>query len=170
MMDQRNAATAESTPEARLRRSSIPVPPHWAFALVALAAFAFLLRVYLGIWSPEFGITKFLRVGREFEDRGTAVFQATPKFIDPYPPHRWGFDGQLYAEMALDPLLRDPHLNVALDDPPYRGQRILLSWLAWAIGLGKPFWILNAYAALNLIFWVGFAWIAARIFQPHGWA
>lgn len=145
-------------------------PPRWAFALVGLAAFVFLLRVYAGIWTPEHGITKFLRVGREFDDRGTAVFRATPKFIDPYPAHRWGFDGQLYAEMALDPLLRDPHLHVALDDPPYRGQRILLSWIAWAIGLGKPFWVLNAYAAINLIFWVAFAWMSARLFSPLGWS
>jgi hypothetical protein len=71
---------------------------------VGLAAFAFFLRVYVGIWSPEFGLTKFLRVGQAFDDRGTEVFRATPKFIDAYPAHRWGFDGQLYAEIALDPL------------------------------------------------------------------
>ena len=151
-------------------RFQIPRPPRWAFVAVALAAFAFLLRVYIGIWTPEHGITKFLRVGREFDDRGTVVFRATPKFIDPYPAHRWGFDGQLYAEMALDPLLRDPHLHVALDNPPYRAQRILLSWIAWLFGLGKPFWILNAYAALNLVFWVGFAWLTGRLYSPHGWA
>jgi hypothetical protein len=138
--------------------------------LVALAAFAFLLRVYVGIWTPEHGITKFLRVGREFDDRGTKVFRETPKFIDPYPAHRWGFDGQLYAEMALDPLLLDPHLHIALDNPPYRAQRILLSWIAWGLGLGKPFWILNAYAAINLIFWVWFAWLAGKLFAPHGWS
>jgi hypothetical protein len=138
--------------------------------LVALAAFTFFLRVYVGIWTPEHGITKFLRVGQEFEERGTDVFRATPKFIDPYPAHRWGFDGQLYAEMALDPLLLDPQLHIALDDPPYRAQRILLSWLAWLLGLGKPFWILNAYAALNLIFWIVFAWLALRLFAPLGWS
>lgn len=151
-------------------RSKISPPPRWAFTLVALGVLAFLLSVYVRIWTPEHGITKFLRVGQEFEDRGTAVFRATPKFIDPFPAHRWGFDGQLYAEMALDPLLRDPHLHVALDDPPYRGQRILLSWIAWALGLGKPFWVLNAFAALNLIFWLGFAWLAHRLFAPLGWA
>jgi hypothetical protein len=150
-------------------RSKLSSPPRWAFVLVALAAFAFFLRVYVGIWTPEHGITKFLRVGQEFEDRGTDVFRATPKFIDQYPAHRWGFDGQLYAEMALDPLLLDPQLHVALDDPPYRAQRILLSWLAWVLGLGKPFWILNAYAALNLIFWVAFACLALRLFAPLGW-
>jgi len=151
-------------------RLQLSPPPRWAFALVALAAFAFLASVYVRIWTPEHGITKLLRVGREFDERGTAVFKATPKFIDPYPAHRWGFDGQLYAEMALDPLLRDPALHHALDDPLYRGQRILLSWLAWGLGLGQPFWILNAYAAINLLFWVGYAWLAGRLFAPHGWA
>lgn len=137
---------------------------------MGLAAFVFLLRVYVGVWTPEHGITEFLRVGQEFDDRGLEVFRATPKFIDSFPAHRWGFDGQLYAEMGLDPLLRDPQLHVALDNPPYRAQRILLSWLAWIIGLGQPFWILNAYAAMNLIFWVPFAWISGRLFAPHGWA
>lgn len=137
---------------------------------MALAAFAFLLRVYAGIWTPEHGITKFLRVGREFDDRGLAVFRATPKYIDPFPAHRWGFDGQLYAQMALDPLLRDPQLHVALDNPPYRGQRILVSWLAWIAGLGQPFWVINAYAAMNLLFWIPFAWLAGRLFAPLGWS
>jgi hypothetical protein len=151
-------------------RFKLPPPPRWAFALVGLAAFAFLLRVYAGVWTPEHGITQFLRVGQEFDDRGLEVFRATPKFIDPFPAHRWGFDGQLYAQMGLDPLLRDPQLHVALDHPPYRAQRILLSWLAWIVGLGQPFWILNAYAAMNLIFWIPFAWISGRLFAPHGWA
>lgn len=137
---------------------------------MALAAFAFLLHVYAGIWTPEHGITKFLRVGREFDDRGLAVFRATPKYIDPFPAHRWGFDGQLYAQMALDPLLRDPQLHVALDNPPYRGQRILVSWLAWIAGLGQPFWVINAYAAMNLLFWIPFAWLTGRLFAPLGWA
>ncbi len=159
--------TAAPSARAGLR---FPRAPRWAFALVALFAFAFLLRVYAGIYTPEHGITKFLRVGKEFDDRGTKIFRETPKYIDPYPAHRWGFDGQLYAEMALDPLLLDPHLHVALDNPPYRAQRILVSWLAWIVGLGQPFWVINAYAAMNLIFWVGFAWLTARLFSPHGWS
>ena len=137
---------------------------------MGLAAFAFLLRVYAGIWEPEVGITQFLRVGQEFDNRGLEVFRATPKYIDPFPAHRWGFDGQLYAQMGLDPLLRDPHLHVALDNPPYRAQRILLSWLAWIFGLGQPAWVLNAYAAMNLIFWIPFAWLTGRLFAPHGWS
>jgi hypothetical protein len=148
----------------------IPGPPRWAFALVAAAAFAVLLTVAVRIWSPQYGLTRFLMAGREFDERGTATYRATPKYLDPYPSHRWGFDGQFYAELALDPLLRDPALGRALDDPPYRARRILLPWLSWLVGLGQPFWILNAYSAMNLVFWLGFAWLTARLFRPHGWA
>lgn len=151
-------------------RARIPQAPSWLFAAVGVGAFAFLVSVYVGVWTPDYGITKFLTAGTEFDARGIAAYRATPKYLDPYPPHRWGFDGQLYAELALDPLLRDPDLGQALDNPPYRARRILLSWLAWLGGLGRPFWVLNVFAALNLVFWIGYAWLAAKLFRPHGWA
>ena len=138
--------------------------------MVGLAAFAFLLGVYVRVWSPEYGITKLLTAGTLFEGRGIKAWRETPKYVDPYPLHRWGFDGQLYAQLALDPLLRDPQLGDAIDNPPYRARRILLSWLAWLAGLGRPFWVINVFAALNLVFWIGYAWLAARLFRPHGWA
>lgn len=136
---------------------------------MAGAALVFLLQVYVRLWTPEHGITRFLRAGRVFDDRAIAAFRSTPKFLDAYPAHSMGFDGQLYAQLALDPLLRDPQLAHALDDPNYRAQRILLPWLAWLLGLGRPFWVLNAFAALNLAFWIGYAVLAARLFRPHGW-
>ena len=138
------------------------------FVLVGAAAFVQLLGAFVRVYSPEYGITKFLVVGREFDGRGLAVFRSTPKYLG--PGDRWGFDGQFYAELALDPLLRDPQLKVALDDPPYRSCRILTSCLAWLGGFGRPFWILNVYAALNLVFWIGFAVMMTRLFRPLGWA
>ncbi len=134
--------------------------------MAALAA-ALMLVTCVNVWSPVFGLTRFLSVGREFEQRGTATYRATPKYVT---PARWGFDGQLYAEMALDPLLRDPQLKVALDNPPYRGHRILLRWLAWAGGLGRPAWVLTAYAALNPVFWLGYVALLYAIFRGRGWA
>jgi hypothetical protein len=149
-------------------RQTLARPGIWAFVLVGAAAFVQLLSVFVRVYSPEYGITKFLVVGREFDGRGLAVFRSTPKYLG--PGDRWGFDGQFYAELALDPLLRDPQLKVALDDPPYRSRRILTSWLAWLGGFGRPFWILNIYAGLNLVFWVGFAVMMTRLFRPYGWA
>jgi hypothetical protein len=118
------------------------------------------------VWSPAYGITRHIQIGSEFDRRGLAVFRETPKFVG----SKWGFDGQFYAELSLDPLLRDPQLKVALDNPPYRARRILLSWLAWFGGLGRPFWVLNVYTALNPVFWLGFALMLATLFRPHGWA
>jgi hypothetical protein len=141
--------------------------PRWAFVAVAVAACAVMLGTCLQVWSPAYGLTRFIPIGREFEQRGIPVYRATPKYV---PPTRWGFDGQLYAEMALDPLLRDPGIKTALDDPAYRADRILLPWLAWLGGLGHPFWILNVYAALNPLFWLAYGAILYRLFRPYSWA
>ncbi len=152
----------------RSLKKIIPSPPVWVFWLVAAATFAQLLRTYAGVYAPGFGITKLIVIGQEFDQRGLAPFRATPKYVGSFD--RWGFDGQHYAQLALDPLLRDPQIKIALDSPPYRARRILLPWLAWLGGLGQPAWILNVYAALNLVFWAGFAVMMIALFRPHGWA
>jgi hypothetical protein len=148
-------------------RQAFARPGLWVFVLVGTAAFLLFLRTYVSAYSPEFGLTKFLQIGSEFNDRGLAEYRATPKYID--PASRWGFDGQLYAELALDPLLRDPQLKIALDNPSYRSRRILMPWLAWLGGFGHPVWTLNVYVALNLVFWVGFAGMLVVLFRPYGW-
>ena len=125
--------------------------------------------VYARVWSTDGGITRFIQLGREFNHRGTAAYRAAPKYMDTFPANRVGFDGQWYAELALDPLLRDPQTKLAVDNPPYRARRILLPWLAWLGGLGRPAWVLNVYAALNPLFWLGFAAMMARLFRPFGW-
>jgi len=146
----------------------LPRPGLWAFIVVGLSAFLFLLWMHARIYSPEYGITKLIRIGQEFDNRGLAAFRAAPKLVG--ADGRWGFDGQHYAQLALDPLLRDPQLKTALDNPPLRSRRILMSWLAWLGGFGRPAWVLNVYSALNLVFWVGFAILLAVLFRPLGWA
>jgi hypothetical protein len=145
-------------------------PSGWIFALVGAGAFAILLGAYIRIWSPDYGITRFINIGSEFNQRGLDVYRATPKYMDPFPPDRWGFDGQHYAQLAFDPFLRDPQIKQALDSPPYRARRIFMPWLAWLGGLGRPFWVLNVYAGLNLVFWLGFVAMMAVLFRPCGWA
>jgi len=41
------------------------------------------------------------------------------------------YDGQFYAQRALDPLLRDPLTDRAMDLAPFRARRILFSWTAY---------------------------------------
>ena len=145
-------------------------PLRWAFAMTAAAALALVVLTCARVWLPDFGFTRFINIGREFVPRGSAIYQATPKYVTPAPGPDAGFDGQWYAEIALDPLLRDPQLRHALDDPAYRADRILLPALAWLGGFGRPFWILNAYALLNPIFWFGYVALLYVLFRGHGWA
>jgi hypothetical protein len=145
-------------------------PVRWAFALTAAAACALVLWVCALVWMPDFGLTRFINIGREFVPRGSAVYRGTPKYVTPAPGPDAGFDGQFYAEIALDPLLRNPQLKTALDDPPYRADRIFLPALAWIGGLGHPSWVLNVYAALNPIFWLGYAALLYVLFRGLGWA
>lgn len=150
-------------------KSRLPSPPRRLFLLAAAAALAVVAVTYYRVWSPKYGITRLIQIGTELDRRGIPVYRATPKYMDPYPPDRWGFDGQYYAELSLDPLLRDPGITVALDDPAYRARRILLPWIAHALGFGHPFLTLNLYAALNPLFWLVYVVLLYRLFRGHGW-
>jgi hypothetical protein len=78
-----------------------------------------------------------------------------------YPEHV-AYDGAFYAQLAMEPLLKDPAIDQALDLPAYRARRILFSWTAWLAGLGKPAWILQAYALQNVVVWIVMAWLLTR--------
>jgi hypothetical protein len=82
-----------------------------------------------------------------------------------YPP--WAsYDGQFYAQRALDPLCRNPLVDHAIDLPPFRARRILFSWTAYALGLGRPAWIIEVYALQNVVCWVLLAWLLSRWIPP----
>lgn len=92
--------------------------------------------------------------------------QQTPHFRY---PGRASYDGQFYAQLALDPLLRQPDTDTLMDLAPYRARRILFSMTAWCLGLGQPFWILQAYALQNVLAWLILAWWLARRLPPDDW-
>jgi hypothetical protein len=82
-------------------------------------------------------------------------------------PRQFTYDGQFYARLALEPLLRDPAIDRALDQPGYRARRILFSWTAWLAGLGRPAWILQAFALQNVVCWLLLAWVLTRWIPPR---
>ena len=67
--------------------------------------------------------------------------------------------------MALDPLLRDPATDRAMDDAPLRARRILLSWTAYVLGLGRPAWIVQAFALQNVFAWLALSVLLRRWFD-----
>jgi hypothetical protein len=121
-----------------------------AYALVIAAFLAAVGRYY----HPAYGFTAFIEFPAGGHSYETPAVQAAPHFDH---PESGGYDGQFYAQMAVDPLLRSPATDHAMDDPPYRAHRILFSWIAFAAGFGRPAWILQAAALENVVVWLALA-------------
>jgi len=113
-------------------------------------------------FSPEHGFTKLLVVGTIYLPRALSQFQA----LNPATSHGPGYDGQFYAQVAIDPLLRNPQLGCALDVPEYRSRRILMPALAWLLGGGQPAAVVTSYILLNLAAWYLLFGLLLRSEQP----
>jgi len=115
-----------------------------------------------GFYDEVLGFTSLIHFGAEFETTAVPALRAQPHAFDgPY-----GYDGQFYAQLALDPLARDPAVEGAMDTFAYRARRVLFSVTAYLLGLGRPAWILQAYALQNVVCWLGLAWLLLRWLPP----
>jgi hypothetical protein len=131
----------------------------WAYAATGVIFLASLAQYY----HRHTGFTELIVFGDQFEGRALPAVTDAPHYIHFQSP---GYDGQFYAQLAVEPLLRDRRIDAALDNPPYRARRILFSWTAYLLGLGRPGWILKAYALQNIVAWLLLAWVLLRWFPP----
>ncbi len=120
-----------------------------------LALLLFLTLVALK-FSPQTGFTSLIRFGETWQDRRPSALLNLPLAI---VPNSNGYDGQFYAQIALDPLLRSAELKQSVDAPEYRARRILAPATAAILGFGSPWWTLQAYALLNVICWLALGWL-----------
>lgn len=81
-----------------------------------------------------------------------------------------GYDAQYYVQIAMDPTLRNPELNDAVDTLAYRARRILISWASYAMGFGQPAAIMHAYVLQNAIAWLLLAGVMLWWFPPTNWS
>jgi hypothetical protein len=127
---------------------------------LALALVAYFVASVAGFYQTDAGFTAFIGFsgGHDYEVPAMAGV--------PHAHIGGGYDGQFYAQLALVPLLKDPAIDRALDNPAYRARRILFSWTAYAAGLGRPAWVLQAYALQNVICWLLLAWLLTRWIPP----
>lgn len=135
--------------------------------LLGSASYAAAILVFAGtvlqFYQPRADFTRLIAFGDLFQAQSLPAVRAVPHFTERMSA---GYDGQFYAQLAVEPLLRDRAIDEALDTPEYRGRRILFSWTAYLLGLGQPEWILKAYAAQNLIAWGVLAWLLLRWLPP----
>lgn len=109
------------------------------------------------------GFTIFLGFPANGHSYELPQVQAVPHGHDPVDG---GYDAQFYAQMAVDPLLRHPAIDRAMDKPAYRAHRILLSWTAWALGAGDVSATLRIYALQNVVAWLLLAWLLLKWLPP----
>jgi len=125
-----------------------PLPIFLRVLLILLCAqlpTAFVVREY----QKRHDLTQLIYFGQNRMERSLPEIKA----LNPAANSPSGYDGQYYAQIALDPTLRRPDLANAVDLPVFRMERIALPMLAHVLGGGSPEAILRVYALLNLFFW-----------------
>lgn len=130
------------------------------------ATVALFLWVMAGFYLPGQGFTAMLVLGDHFAERAIPSLRAQNPYVE---PESYGYDGQFYVQLAMQPDLRDDALPGAIDNLPYRARRILMSWAAWALGGGDPGRVMHVYSVLNLGCWLALAVLLLRWFPPDSW-
>ncbi|MSU45531.1 MAG: hypothetical protein EXS42_00020 [Lacunisphaera sp.] len=120
----------------------------------------------LAKFDPQSGFTSLIRFGEKWQYRRSGALQNLPITM---VPESSGYDGQFYAQIALDPLLRSPEFTQVIDLPAYRARRILTPATAALLGLGNPWWTLQAYALLNVLCWFALGWLLRRHIGGSNW-
>jgi hypothetical protein len=135
-------------------------PKECAFLLGCVLLLALLLAPK---WNSATGLTSLIQFGQDFETRRVPALAGVPHAIHPAT----GYDGQFYAQLALDPAFRSPAYQHALDDPRYRARRIFLPALGYIAGAGQPSAIIARFPFLNIAFWLGLLVLLVVVSRPH---
>jgi len=101
-------------------------------------------------WDQATGFTQLIQFGDDWAPQRLPALKDVPIATVP----GGGYDGQFYAQIALEPNPASPDIQNALDNPEYRFRRILLPLIAHYSGSGNPKLILNTYALLNVAAWL----------------
>ncbi len=135
----------------------------WLVLLALASVFLFFVARFR---APGKGFTTLINFGAAHASRYLPEVSPESTF---FTPDSDGYDSQWYAQLALEPDLRDPRLEHAIDNLPYRARRILFCWTAYVLGMGQPRWILEAFALQNVVCWLLLGWLLLRWLPPTDW-
>jgi hypothetical protein len=133
--------------------------------VLRLIAIGFVLLFVALRWDSTTGFTGLMRFGERLTERRLPALRSLPIA----PSAGDGYDGQFYAQIAVDPHVTDPALVKALDKPSYRPRRILFPLLAHILGGGDTWRILQVYALLNTAAWLVLAAVTWRLLPLGDW-
>lgn len=140
--------------------------------LAPAVALAYAGMVGLFLWTvaqfyiPGKGFSYLIAFGAKQEDMRISKVRRLERHVQRASD---GYDAQFYVQIAMDPSLRNRELHHALDSLPYRARRILFAATAYALGLGRPEWILQTFALQNVVSWLLLAVLLLHWFPPRDW-
>lgn len=114
-------------------------------------------------FSTDYGFSELAGFGADYFRPSIDAIEQLPVYKRPGSS---GYDGQFYAQIAIDPTLRDPGFVDAIDFPSYRARRIALPALSFALGLGQPAAILQIHCLLNVACLALVAWLLLHWIPP----
>jgi hypothetical protein len=115
------------------------------------------------------GLLNLIEFGTQFEE------SSVPAVASLKPPRNFphGYDAQWYAQISMDPFLRDPRTTAAVDDAGYRARRIFMPLVSSVLGFGNPALTLNILASLNYVFFLillGTLIVVIKPSTPQAWS
>lgn len=135
-------------------------PLHRAFRIILIFILLCLpFYILIKAHSEKYGFLDLILFGQIFSERQLDVV----KQVDPEEKSPHGYDGQFYAQLALDPLLLEDETVHASDGMAYFSRRIGLPFLSYIAGIGNPYLILQIYALSNFAFWLLLLWMLYRV-------
>ncbi len=147
-----------------------PAVIHPSQRLISATCGIVIAVVLIAVFVPHFhrhtGLTSLIRFGERRQQNLAPELAGVPVYL---VPHHDGFDGQYYAHMALHPPWIYHDLREHYDFPAYRLRRIFLPTLAWALGLGRPLWIVHIYSFFNVLAWLALAWLLTVWLPLRNW-
>jgi hypothetical protein len=122
--------------------------------VLTLAVYLIVLMAFLQ--GHNFALGALIHVGSRFVSSPSSL-GSVPVIADSY-----GYDGQFFYRLALDPLYKDAALSPRLDSPAYRQQRILYPLLVRALSLGNKDLVPFVMVGINLVSLGFLAWLGAE--------
>jgi hypothetical protein len=133
----------------------------WLAALFVAVLFLLVIGAQLAVHGRD--VSTFIAIG----DRYIVEPEDVPRNVSVLPDS-WGYDGQFFYQLALDPFSpQDVNAGLAMDNGPYRHQRILYPLLAWVLSLGNDRLVPAALVLVNYLALCSVAWLGGRYVQLH---
>lgn len=133
-------------------------------ALVAIAALFYTFFIASLLVSYQFDVSRFIVLGDKFTKAADLPTQL--HVMD----NSWGYDGQFYYRLALDPFTKDVSQHgITLDLPSLRQQRIMYPFLVWLFSGGNSALVPILMLLVNYFGVLIIAWLVGVLAKSYGY-